>query len=62
MPEAEARCLEIMGDVLLARGNREDAKNRYLTARARLERYNLKLRLPLLEKKLSAIDQERPSA
>ena len=34
MPGEEARCLEIMGDVLLARGRPEEAWPRYLTARA----------------------------
>jgi hypothetical protein len=56
MPAQEARCLEIMGDALLARGNPAEAKRRYLTARARLERYGLGLRLPLLSRKIDAIE------
>ncbi len=50
MPAQEARCLEIMGDVLLARGEQEHAKRRYLTARSRLQRYGLGLRVPLLDR------------
>ncbi len=55
MPAQEARCLEIMGDVLLARGRPEEAKRRYLTSRARLQRFGLGLRLPLLDRKLAAL-------
>jgi predicted negative regulator of RcsB-dependent stress response len=55
MPAEEARCLEIMGDVLLARGHADEAKRRYLTARARLQRYGLGLRLPLLGRKIDAL-------
>lgn len=54
MPVEEARCLEIMGDVLVARGRRNEAKSRYLNARARLERHECQLRVPLIEGKLQA--------
>ena len=40
---------------LLARGQRDEAKRRYLAARARLERYGLGLRLPLLGRKIDAL-------
>ncbi len=53
MPSEDARCLEIMADVLLARGQREEAKRRYLAARARLERYGIGLRL--LSRKIDAL-------
>lgn len=55
MPVEEARCLEIMGDVLAARGQRVEAKSRYLNARARLERHECLLRVPLLEDKLQTL-------
>jgi tetratricopeptide (TPR) repeat protein len=55
MPAEDARCLELMGDVLLARGRPDDAKRRYLTARARLQRYGLGLRLPLLDRKIAGL-------
>lgn len=55
MPAEDARCLELMGDVLLARGRPDEAKRRYLTARARLQRYGLGLRLPLLNRKIDAL-------
>jgi tetratricopeptide (TPR) repeat protein len=55
MPAEDARCLELMGDVLLARGRPDEAKRRFLNARARLTRYGLGLRVPLLDKKISAI-------
>ena len=55
MPAEDARCLEIIADVLLARGQRDEAKRRYLAARARLERYGLGLRLPLLGRKIDAL-------
>lgn len=55
IPAEDARCQEIMGDVLAARGKPEEAKRRYQTARARLERYGLGLRLPLLTRKIDAL-------
>ncbi|XXT18585.1 hypothetical protein WME94_50990 [Sorangium sp. So ce429] len=55
MPAEEARCLEAMGDILLARGRAPEAKRRYVTARARLERHGLGLRLPLLSRKIDAL-------
>ncbi|MDC3980060.1 hypothetical protein [Polyangium jinanense] len=55
MPTEESRCLEIMGDVLVARGHKDEARTRYLTARARLERYGLGLRIPLLNEKIAAL-------
>lgn len=55
MPAQDARCMEIMGDVLLARADRDEARARYQMARGRLQRYGLGLRLPLLEKKLAAL-------
>jgi tetratricopeptide (TPR) repeat protein len=55
MPAEDARCLEIMGDVLLARGRSDEAKRRYQAAHARLSRYGLGLRIPLLEKKIAAL-------
>jgi tetratricopeptide (TPR) repeat protein len=55
MPESEARCLEVAGDVLLARGKPAEAKRRYLLAYARLERLGLRLRLPLLTKKIEQV-------
>lgn len=57
MPANEARCLEIMGDILFARGRAPEAKRRYLTARARLERHGLGLRLPMLARKIEALPQ-----
>lgn len=62
MPGNEARCLEAMGDVLLARGRPDEAKRRYLTARRRLEHYGLGLRLPLLNKKLSALTDPKETS
>jgi len=55
MPAEDARCLEIMGDVDLALGRPDEARRRYQAARARLERYGLGLRVPLLTRKLEAL-------
>ncbi|WP_437896622.1 hypothetical protein [Sorangium sp. So ce124] len=55
MPAEESRCLEAMGDILLARGRGPEAKRRYVAARARLERHGLGLRLPLLARKIDAL-------
>ena len=55
MPAAEARCLEAMGDILIARGKWSEAKRRYLMAKARLDHYGLGLRVPLLVRKIEAI-------
>ncbi|MGK3988053.1 hypothetical protein WME99_33730 [Sorangium sp. So ce136] len=55
MPAEESRCLEAMGDILLARGRAAEAKRRYVAARARLERHRLGLRLPLLSRKIDAL-------
>ncbi|XXY16640.1 hypothetical protein WME88_51235 [Sorangium sp. So ce216] len=55
MPAEESRCLEAMGDILLARGRAPEARRRYVTARARLERHGLGLRLPLLSRKIDAL-------
>ena len=55
MPDEESLCLEAMGDILLARGRAPEAKRRYVTARARLERHGLGLRLPLLSRKIDAL-------
>lgn len=55
MPAQEARCLEVMGDVLVARGRPDEAKTRYRTARARLERYGLGLRLPKINEKIEKL-------
>lgn len=55
IPGEEARCLEIMGDALAARGHVADAKMRYASARGRLERHGILLRVPLLEEKLAGL-------
>ncbi|MGK3969609.1 hypothetical protein WMF38_33545 [Sorangium sp. So ce118] len=55
MPAEESRCLEAIGDILLARGRAPEAKRRYVAARARLERHGLGLRLPLLSRKIDAL-------
>lgn len=55
MPAEESRCLEAMGDILLARGRAPEARRRYVAARARLERHGLGLRLPLLGRKIDAL-------
>lgn len=55
MPGAEARALEAAGDILLARGRAAEAKRRYIAARARLERYGLNLRVPLLTSKINRL-------
>lgn len=55
MPAQEAHCMEILADVLAARGQVEDARIRYSAIKKRLERYGLRLRLPLIEKKLAAL-------
>ncbi|WP_437754875.1 hypothetical protein [Sorangium sp. So ce1389] len=44
-----------MDDILLERGRAPEAKRRYVTARARLERHGLGLRLPLLSRKIDAL-------
>jgi len=55
IPAEEARCLEMMGDALAARGNVAEAKMRYTSAKGRLERHGLLLRVPLIEEKLSRL-------
>ena len=55
MPAKEARSLELAGDVLAARGQLADARRRYLTARAILDRRGLELRLPALTTKLDRL-------
>ncbi|HTN92072.1 MAG TPA: hypothetical protein VL242_50730, partial [Sorangium sp.] len=55
MPAEESRCLEAIGDILLARGRAPEARRRYVTARARLERHGLGLRLPLLSRKIDVL-------
>jgi tetratricopeptide (TPR) repeat protein len=60
MPAGEARCLELAGDLLLARGRREEARRRYRLARGRLEHFGLALRLPLIERKLAALAPPTP--
>ncbi len=52
IPAEEARCLEIIGDVLVVRRQYADALARYGTARGRLERHGLLLRVPLLDEKI----------
>lgn len=56
MPAHDARCMEIMGDVLAARGQLLEALDRYRAAYSRLERYELALRLPLLRRKMSDLE------
>jgi hypothetical protein len=53
----EARCLEVMGDVLVARGDAAAARRRYLAANGIYERYALGLRLPLLTSKLDRLGE-----
>jgi hypothetical protein len=55
IPAEEARCLEAAGDILRVRGRTLEAKRRYLTARTRLERLGIALRLPLLTRKIEAL-------
>ena len=52
IPAQEARCLEVMGDVLAARGDPTDGRRRYLAAKGTYERYGLGLRVPAVERKL----------
>lgn len=52
MPAQEARATELAGDALRARGRPAEASRRYAAARARLERFGLGLRIPLLDCKL----------
>lgn len=54
-PKMEAACTEVMGDVLMARGDKDAARRRYLTARGTLQRFHMGLRVPLLDSKISAI-------
>jgi tetratricopeptide (TPR) repeat protein len=61
MPAGEARCLEVLGDILAARGHPVEARRRYIAARRRLERYGLGLRLPLLVSKLERLMVEQQS-
>ncbi|MFO0589829.1 MAG: hypothetical protein U0441_19975 [Polyangiaceae bacterium] len=58
MPAQEARAMEVAGDALLARGRPAEARSRYAAAKARLERFGLLLRVPLLERKLASIDKQ----
>lgn len=58
MPAEEARAIEVAGDALLARGHPEEARRRYAAAKARLERFGLALRIPLLERKLAGMPVE----
>lgn len=62
MPAQEARAMEIAGDALLARGRPTEAKSRYAAAKARLERFGLLLRVPLLERKIASIDKQAVSS
>lgn len=54
-PKMEAACIEVMGDVLLARGDADSARRRYLTARGTLQRFRLGLRVPILSTKIGDI-------
>lgn len=54
-PKMEAACIEVMGDVLLARGDKDAARRRYLTARGTLQRFRLGLRVPILSTKIGDI-------
>lgn len=62
MPAQEARAMEIAGDALLARGRPAEAKSRYAAAKARLDRFGLLLRVPLLERKIASVDKQAPSS
>lgn len=54
MPEPAARCMEWLGDLHLARGDRAQAETCYRLSLGTLARYGLLLRKPLLEEKLGA--------
>jgi hypothetical protein len=53
-PAKQARCMEVAGDILGARGDTEAAQRRYRAAQAVLERFQLPLRIPTLEAKVNA--------
>ncbi|MFT3775605.1 MAG: hypothetical protein QM820_60430 [Minicystis sp.] len=55
VPARDARSLELLGDVLAARGKPAEARRRYLTARGLLDRRGLGLRLPLLDAKIEGL-------
>lgn len=53
-PFQEARALEVMGDVLIGRGEAEEAMRCYRSSRGICERFGFGLRMPLLDQKIAA--------